>query len=190
LLSANSLCFGQKKINIAGFFNQNDTSETSKKTASVIVLIKMIVDDAVYQSTFINDEGFFEFYKPCSNKNYKLEFSCYGYSFRPTIRIKENEGDKIVIDCQFNIIHFTDSIFKSKDFKFPKCLTYDYCGYPAYSDRKLGFYSNKYGFRYENMGCYAFDEKKVNEEAIKKLNKSLGDNWEEVFRKEIELKLK
>lgn len=190
LFSTGFLSFGQRKISIEGFFNQNDTSKTAKTTASRFVLAKMIVADTVFQSTFINNDGFFKFYKLCSTNKFKLEFTCLGYSFQPKIRMKEKKVDKIVIDCRFNINQFADSLFNQKDFKFPNSITYEYCGHPVYSDSKLRIYSSKYGLNYENMGCYAFDEKEVNNEAIKKLNKSLGDNWEKVFWNEIKLKLK
>jgi len=190
MFSTSILSFGQRNVSIEGFFNQNDTSNTAKKRASTFVLVKMIVADTVYQSTFINNEGFFKFYKLCSTINCKLEFTCLGYSFQPVIRIKENRDDKIVFDCRFDINHFTDSLFKLTDFKFPNTITYEYCGLPTYPDFQLRIFSNKYGFSFENMGCYYFDEKEANKDAIKKLNKSLGDNWEKVFWNEIKLKLK
>jgi hypothetical protein len=190
LFSTSLRSFGQRKVIVEGVFNENDTCKTAKSTASICVLVKMVIAGRVYQSTFINNEGFFKFYKLCTTTNYKLEFTCLGWAFKPVIKIKEKRDDKIVFDCRFNINHFTDSLFKLKDFKSPNAITYEYCGYPAYSDFRLSIFSNKYGLRYKNMGCYAFDEKEVNKEAIKKLNKSLGDNWEKVFWNEIELKLK
>jgi len=190
LLSTSFSCFSQESIILQGNLNEKDTTLTSKNTAQLFVLVKMIINDSIYQSTFINRKGFFEFYKPCPAKNYELGFFYLGYRMRPTIQIREVKNNNVILDCQFNLKHFVDSIESRKDFEFPNCITYAYCGLPAYSDFSLSKYSFKYGFRYENLGCYSFDEKEVNKKAIVKLNKSLGDNWEKVFWIEIESKLK
>ena len=183
-------CYGRESIKVQGFLNANDTNKVSKVDAERFVLVKMIVNNEVFQSTFIDNKGFFEFYKPCPSENYKIEFYLLGYRIKPTIEITKVQKNKIVLNCQFNLRHFTNPIQKRKDFQIPNCITYQYCGLPVYSDFKLKKYSYKYGLSYENLGCFYFDEKKVNKEAIKKLNKNLGDNWEKVFWKEVESKLK
>ena len=189
LLSTSLSCFSQESIIVQGQLNEKDTIQTSKSTAQLFVLVKMIINDSVYQSTFINRKGFFEFYKPCPSENYELEFYFLGRRMRPNIQISEVKKNKVILNCQFNLKHFADSIENRKDFKFPNCITYLYCGLPVYSDYQLSKYSFKYGFRYENLGCDYFDEKEVNKDTIVKLNKSLGDNWEKVFWIEIESKL-
>jgi hypothetical protein len=150
----------------------------------------MIIADSVYQSTFISRDGSFEFLKLCSTIDYKFKFYYLGYEFKPHIQKNEQDENHLIFDYKYDLNHFVDSISRSKEFKLPDCETYEYCGLPAYSDRKLKLLSYKYGFIFENRGCYYFDEKVVNKEVIAKLNKSLGDNWEEVFMKEVESKLK
>ena len=181
-------CFSQESILVQGHLNENDSIQ--KSTAQLFVLVKMIINDTVYQSTFIDRKGFFEFYKPCSSENYNIEFYFLGHRMRPVIQMSELKKNKIVLDYQFNLLHFVDSIEQSKNFQYPSCITYLYCGLPEYSDFQLMKFSSKYGLRYENLGCFYFDEKEVNKESIKKLNKSLGDNWEKVFWKEVESKMK
>ena len=185
------LCYGYKTIKVEGFLNHNDKKQTVNSTASMFVLIKMIIADTVFQSTFLNSDGSFEFYKLCPTKNYKLKFYYLDYSIKPIIYFDKLQKDKIVLDCRFDLNNFADSVMKRKDFKFPECVTLEYFGNPSIAyESKLGILSYKYGFKYRSMGCGSFDEKEVNKEAIKKFNKSLGDNWKEVFWKEVKIKLK
>jgi len=190
-LSTVFLGFGQKTIKVEGFLNHNDKKQTANKTASTFVLIKMIIADTVFQSTFLKTDGSFEFYKLCPTKNYKLKFYYLDYSIKPIIHLDKSLKDKILLDCRFDLNLFADSVVKRKDFKFSECVTLECFGNPniAY-ESKLGILSSKYGFRYRSTGCGSFDEKEVNKEDIQKLNKTLGYNWEEVFREEVKIKLK
>lgn len=190
-LSTNFLGYGQKTIKVEGFLNHNDKKQTSNTAASSFVLIKMIIADTVFQSTFLNSDGSFEFYKLCPTKNYKLKFYYLDYSIKPIIHFDKPLKYKIVLDCRFDLNHFADSVMKLKDFKLPDCVTLECFGNPSIAyESRLGILSYKYGFRYRSMGSGSFDEKEVNKEAIKKFNKSLGYNWEEVFWKEVKIKLK
>lgn len=189
LFSAGFYCFGQNSIIVQGYLNEKDSDQRSKNTAAMYVLVKMKTGKTVYQSTFINKKGFFEFYKPCSSKNYNIEFYYLGHRMKPVIQMRELKKNKVTLNYRFNLNHFADSIENRKGFELPHCISYSYCGNNIYSDLKLFKLSMKYGVRYENMGCYYFDEKEANKEAIKKLNKSLGDNWDQVFMKETDSKL-
>jgi len=173
---------------VIGSLNAKDSTKVN--SASMNVLVKMVVADSVYQSTFIDRKGYFRFDKLCTDSEYKIEFYYLGYKMQPVDMIKKRTEDLELFRCRFDVLQFQDSIFRQKDFKFPILETYFTCGLMMYSDFKLRSYSRKYGFEYMNLGCYGFDEHERNKEVIQRLNKSLGDNWEKVFEKEIDSKLK
>lgn len=147
------------------------------------LLVKMLVNDTVYQSIFLDSTGYFEFLYAAPSPDYKLAFC---YLAHPVPGVKYDSFHLGEVDSVHLMIDFND--IKHDEIKLPSHKdTYYYYGYPAYSDSFLRVIALKYGFRYQNLGCFVFDEDQQNREMIAKFNKLLGRGWREVFYKDVRL---
>ena len=147
------------------------------------VLVKMLVNDTVYQSIFLDSTGYFEFLYAAPSPAYKLAFY---YLSHPVFGVKYDSFHLEGVDSVHLVINLNDL----KGYKIKRASpedTYYYYGFPAYPDHILRVIAFKYGFEYKNLGCVVFDEDQQNREMIAKFNKLLGRGWRDVFYKDVRL---
>jgi hypothetical protein len=168
--------YGQDSTQVKGFINGDKDPFVNRN-----ILLKMIIADSVYQSTFVTYNGFFRFFRLTPTKDYKV--FCFAFDHQinnlEIKKIEKNGLDSLI--CKFDSTEIHSKTYSTKTFD-----TFVYFGYPVYTDFRLSLFSKKYGFLYENMGCIGGDERKINEKLIRKLNKDLGLDWENIIFIELE----
>ncbi|WP_303179946.1 hypothetical protein [uncultured Butyricimonas sp.] len=146
-------------------------------------LIKMIVADTVYQSINVDSTGSFRFWFPAPTREYEVEVYCVNNCI-PDIKYKiyrSGNVDSICVNITF------DDIVRSLEGEKGRCDTLYYVGCPAYQDSFLRLVGLRYGLLYINIGCMGNveDERRMNREAVARINKRLGRDWDKIYWHEV-----
>lgn len=175
-------------LKVRGYFNKENQDSLSNQLASTSVLIRMTVADTIFQTTYIKDNGSFEFRKLAPNQNFKLQYYYLLDEFTPTSTIDFEEKNLAIVRAEFGLKEFADSVNLNP---MKELKTYDVFGHGIVPG-KIRILARKYGMRLQGIGCAVppEGEENFNKETLDYLTKIWGNNWyHNVYWREIHSKV-
>jgi hypothetical protein len=175
-------------VKVRGYFNKENKDSLSCRLAHLSVLIRMTVADTVFQTTYIKDNGSFEFRKLAPNQNFKLQYYYLLNEFTPISTIDFQENNLAIVRAEFGLKEFADSVNLNpmKELKIFHVFGH------GVIDRRIRILARKYGMRLREEGCAVppEGEESHNKEALDYLTKIWGNNWyQDVYWREIHSKV-
>lgn len=173
---------------VQGYFNKESQDSLQNQLASKSVLVRMTLADTVFQTTYIKDNGIFEFLKLAPNQNFKLQYYYLLNEFIPNSAIDFQKNNMAIVYAQFDLTEFADSV---KTISLKKLKSFYVFGH-GLVDRRIKILALKYGMYLKGEGCQVppGGEEVYNKETLDDLTKMWGQNWyHNVYWKEIHSKV-